>query len=61
MSQDSTAKLMLKMGIYAIYPKPNHCPSAISRSLLCLICCAIIPCLFPNQVWSIDITYIPMP
>ncbi|EPP14163.1 transposase IS3/IS911 family protein [Megasphaera sp. NM10] len=51
---------MLKMGIYAIYPKPNLSKRNFKES--------IVPYLlrdytvsFPNQVWSIDITYIPMP
>lgn len=53
-------RLMLKMGIYAIYPKPNLSKRNFKES--------IVPYLlrdytvsFPNQVWSIDITYIPMP
>ena len=48
------------MGIYAIYPKPNLSKRNFKES--------IVPYLlrdytvsFPNQVWSIDITYIPMP
>jgi putative transposase len=51
---------MLKMGIYAVYPKPNLSKRNFKE--------AIVPYLlrnynvsFPNQVWSIDITYIPMP
>ena len=53
-------RLMQKMGIYAIYPKPNLSARNFKE--------AIVPYLlrnynvaFPNQVWSIDITYIPMP
>ena len=53
-------RLMQKMGIYAIYPKPNLSARSFKE--------AIVPYLlrnynvaFPNQVWSIDITYIPMP
>jgi putative transposase len=53
-------RLMLKMGIYAVYPKPNLSKRNFKES--------IVPYLlrnynvsFPNQVWSIDITYIPMP
>ena len=53
-------RLMLKMGIYAVYPKPNLSKRNFKE--------AIVPYLlrnynvsFPNQVWSIDITYIPMP
>ena len=51
---------MQKMGIYAVYPKPNLSKRNFKE--------AIVPYLlrnytaaFPNQVWSIDITYIPMP
>lgn len=53
-------RLMLKMGIYAVYPKPNLSKRNFKE--------AIVPYLlrnynvsFPNQIWSIDITYIPMP
>lgn len=48
------------MSIYAIYPKVNLSKRNFKES--------IVPYLlknyavnFPNQVWSIDITYIPMP
>ena len=48
------------MSIYAIYPKANLSKRNFKES--------IVPCLlrnyavnFPNQVWSIDITYIFMP
>ena len=53
-------RLMLKMGIYAVYPKSNLSKRNFKE--------AIVPYLlrdytasYPNQVWSIDITYIPMP
>ena len=52
-------RLMQKMGIYAIYPKPNLSKRNSKE--------AVVPYLlrnydarFPNQVWSIDITYLPM-
>ncbi len=52
-------RLMRKMGIHAIYPKPNLSKRNFKE--------AIVPYLLrnkkilcPNQVWSIDITYIPM-
>jgi len=52
-------RLMLKMGIQAIYPKPNLSKKAQDHE--------IYPYLLRNmkidrvdQVWSIDITYIPM-
>ena len=50
---------MLEMGIHAVYPKPNLSKRNFKES--------IVPYLlrnkevsFPNQVWSIDITYIKM-
>ena len=52
-------RLMLEMGIHAIYPKPNLSKRNFRE--------AIVPYLlrnkavsFPNQVWSIDITYIKL-
>ena len=52
-------RLMNQMGIHAIYPKMNLSKRNFKE--------AIVPYLlrnyeanFPNQVWSIDITYIPM-
>lgn len=51
--------LMQKMGLYVIYPKPNLSKRDFKES--------VVPYLlrsktvdFPNQVWSVDITYIPM-
>ena len=51
---------MQEMGIHAVYPKPNLSKRNFKE--------AIVPYLlrnkvisFPNQVWSIDITYIKMP
>lgn len=51
--------IMREMAIYAIYPKENLSKRNFKES--------IVPYLlrnytvnFPNQVWSIDITYIPM-
>lgn len=53
-------RLMQLMSIYAIYPKANLSKRNFKES--------IVPYLLrnyavnsPNQVWSIDITYIPMP
>lgn len=52
-------RLMHCMGIHAIYPKINLSKRNFKE--------AVVPYLlrnykaeFPNQVWSIDITYIPM-
>ena len=51
--------IMLEMDIYVIYPKENLSKRNFKES--------IVPYLlrnytvnFPNQVWSIDTTYIPM-
>lgn len=56
----TTRRLMQSMAIYAIYPKINLSKRNFKES--------VVPYLlrnyavnFPNQVWSIDITYIPMP
>ena len=47
------------MGIYAIYPKPNLSkPGKEHKRFPYLLKNKSI--LFPNQVWAIDITYIPM-
>jgi putative transposase len=55
----TTRRLMQSMAIYAIYPKINLSKRNFKES--------VVPYLlrnyavnFPNQVWSIDITYIPM-
>lgn len=52
-------RLMYEMAIYAVYPKPNLSKRNFKE--------AVVPYLlrnktveFPNQVWSIDITYIKM-
>ena len=52
-------RLMQAMGLYVVYPKPNLSKRDFRES--------IVPYLlrnkgvdFPNQVWSIDITYIPI-
>lgn len=52
-------RLMCEMAIYAIYPKPNLSKRNFKE--------AVVPYLlrnkqvdFPNQVWSIDITYIKL-
>lgn len=52
-------RLMCEMAIYAVYPKPNlskrNCKETIVPYLLRNKVVEL-----PNQVWSIDITYIPM-
>jgi putative transposase len=52
-------RLMNEMGLHAIYPKPNLSkPGKEHRKFPYLLKNLAIS--FPNQVWSIDITYIPM-
>ena len=52
-------RLMNEMGIYAIYPKPNLSkPGKEHKQFPYLLKNKSIT--FPNQVWAIDITYIPM-
>lgn len=51
------ARLMRKMGLEAIYPKPNlSLPAAHSRRYAYLLRDVVLTA--PNQVWSTDITYI---
>lgn len=53
-------RLMRKMGLDAIYPKPNLSkPADNVRRYPYLLKEVMIKA--PNQVWSTDITYIPMP
>jgi len=52
-------RLMDEMGIYAVYPKPNLSkPGKEHKYYPYLLKNKRIS--FPNQVWAIDITYIPM-
>jgi putative transposase len=52
-------RLMRKMGLEAIYPKPNlSCPGDKARKYPYLLKEEVI--IAPNQVWSTDITYIPV-
>ena len=54
------ARLMQKMGIQAIYPRPKLSQPAAGHRIYPYLLrgLAIIQ---PNQVWSSDITYVPMP
>jgi len=51
-------RYMGEMGIYAIYPKPNLSKPAKEAKLPYLL--KNMNIFLPNQVWAIDITYIPM-
>jgi putative transposase len=52
-------RLMDEMGIYVIYPKPNLSkPGKEHKKFPYLLRNKSIN--FPNQVWALDITYIPM-
>ena len=53
-------RLMQIMGIYAIYPKINLSKRNFRESVVPYLL-RDYPVNFPNQVWSIDITYISMP
>ena len=53
-------RLMQKMAIYAIYPKINLSKRNFKESIVPYLL-RNYPVNFPNQVWSIDITYISMP
>lgn len=51
-------RYMGEMGIYAIYPKPRLSSPDKSHKLPYLL--KNMSIYLPNQVWAIDITYIPM-
>ena len=51
-------RLMNEMGFYAIYPKPRLSKPDKSHKLPYLL--KNMNIFLPNQVWAIDITYIPM-
>jgi putative transposase len=52
-------RLMDEMGIYVVYPKPNLSkPGKEHKKFPYLLKNMSIR--FPNQVWAIDITYVPM-
>lgn len=53
------SRLMSEMGIYAVYPKKNLSkPGKGHKKFPYLL--RGLPIWLPNQVWAIDITYIPM-
>ena len=52
-------RLMQAMGLYVVYPKPNLSKRDFRESIVpYLLRNKVVD--FPNQVWSIDITYIPI-
>ena len=52
-------RLMQVMGLYVIYPKPNLSKRDFRESIVpYLLKNKVVD--FPNQIWSIDITYIPI-
>ncbi len=51
-------RYMGEMGIYAIYPKPNLSKPDKGHKLPYLL--KNMNIFLPNQVWAVDITYIPM-
>lgn len=58
-SRKLVRRLMQAMGLYVIYPKPNLSNRNFRESIVpYLLKNKVVD--FPNQVWSIDITYIPM-
>lgn len=52
-------RLMAEMGIHALYPKANLSKRNFKESIVPYLLRNKVVC-FPNQVWSIDITYIKM-
>jgi putative transposase len=59
-NQKRVRRLMRQMGLEAIYPKPNLSqPQAGANKYPYLLREKVITA--PNQVWSTDITYIPLP
>jgi putative transposase len=53
-------RLMRQMGITAIYPKPRLSQRAIEARIYPYLL-RNVAIVRPNQVWSTDITYVPMP
>ena len=50
---------MIQMGIQAIYPKPNLSKCKFREGVVPYLLRNYVAC-FPNQVWSVDVTYIKM-
>jgi putative transposase len=52
-------RLMRLMGIFPVYPKPNLSKPEQGHKIYPYLL-RDLPIVYPNQVWSTDITYIPM-
>jgi putative transposase len=52
-------RLMSKMGLEAIYPRP-HASTGVSEHKIYPYLLRDVEVTHPNQVWSADITYVPM-
>src|ERR1700704_2235160 len=55
----NVATLMKKMGIEAIYRRPNTSKPAPGHKVYPYLL-RKLPVIRPNQIWAMDITYIPM-
>ena len=58
-SRKIVRRLMAEMGICAVYPRANLSKRNFKESIVPYLLRGVTP-YFPNQVWSIDITYIPL-
>lgn len=58
-SRKIVRRLIEKMGICAVYPRANLSKRNFKESIVPYLLRGVTPYV-PNQVWSIDITYIPL-
>ena len=58
-TRKTVTKYMREMAIYPIYPGPNTSKRNFKEGIMPYLLRGYVP-QFPNQVWSIDITYIKM-